>query len=86
MHALLPGQVDQLGSLSDCTNRRLDNSRGRAGNRNHRAVVVRIHRPVKQMHSLHAHGSYNRFNPPEIGALGEIRNAFNNRFGHIYFQ
>jgi hypothetical protein len=76
MDPLLPGQVDQLGGFSGTANRCLNHCSGLSGDGNDRAIVVRIHRPVKQMHSLDAHRGNNRLDATGIPALREIGDAF----------
>jgi hypothetical protein len=72
---LLAGQIDQLGRLACSAYRRLDH-RGRfAGDGHDRAIVIGIHRQVEEEHSLHAHRSHNGLDPPDIFALGKVRNA-----------
>ena len=69
MNSLLAGQIDQLSRLAHAAHRCLDHRGRLAGNRHHRAIVVRIHRPVQQMHSIPPHGGHNRLDPPGICAL-----------------
>ena len=82
MNPLLSGQVDQLRRLACPAHRRLDHRRRIARHRHHRAVVRRIHRPVKQPHSIYAHRGHNRLDPPGIPPLGEVRYALDYRFAH----
>ena len=75
MNALLAGQVDQFDGFASAAHGRLDHRSGSAGDGHHGAIVVGIHRPVEQVHSLDAHRGHNGLDPPGIRALGEVGNA-----------
>ena len=78
MGSLLAGQVDQLNGLARAAHRGFHDGGRLTGQGDDRAVVVGIHRPVEQAHSVHAHRGHNGLDPPGIGALGEVGNALDN--------
>ena len=62
-------KIDQLNRFTHPAHRCLDYSGRLAGNRHHRAVMVRIHRPIEKTHSLSTHCGHNRLDPLGVCTL-----------------
>ena len=77
------GQVDQFHRLAHAAHRGLDHCSWLPGNGHHRAVVVRIHRPVQKLHALDPHRGHNGFDTPGVRALREVWNALDYRVVHL---
>jgi hypothetical protein len=58
--ALLAGQIDDLRRLARGAYRRFHHRGRLSGDRHHRAVMIRIHRPIQQVHAIHPHRGHNR--------------------------
>jgi hypothetical protein len=69
MDALLARQVDGLRRLARGPHRRFHNCGWLSGNRHHRAVMIRVHRPIEQMHAIHPHGGHNRLHTGGVSPL-----------------
>src|ERR1700744_6008090 len=75
MFALLLREVDQLCSFADTANRGLNHRLRGAGDGDNGAVVIRVERPVEQMHAVDMHRADDLANLGAVTALREVGNA-----------
>src|SRR6267154_895487 len=76
MRALMFIQIDQLCSFAHSANRRLLHRIPLTGQRDHAAIVVRIHFPVEQVDAIHLHGFNDRVYFRFVASFRKIRDAF----------
>ena len=83
-------QVDQLGGFARRRERGLDHGFGSTRDGHDGAIVVRVQRPVQQMHAFHLHRTDDLLVPLRVAALREVRNALydwaGNRLSLVFLQ
>src|SRR5580692_2993328 len=82
MNSVLGGEVDEFGRAACATDSRFDDRGGRSRDGDHRAVVVRIERPVEEAHAFDAHGAEDRLDHFRPLPFREIGHAFDESVGH----
>ncbi len=74
-------QIDQLQSFAHAQQGRLGNRVRITRQRNHAAVMIRVHLAIKYVHPGHfAHRRDNRIHLRRVAPLGKIRHALNQSF------
>ena len=69
MHAVLPGEVDEVRRPPRCAHRRLAHGLRRPGDRDHAAIVRRVHRPIEQADTIYLHAAHDLAHYTFIAAL-----------------
>ncbi len=79
MRALVPGEIDQLGSFADSTDRGFLNGLALANQGDDAAIVIGVHLAVEQVDAGDLHRVDDGIHARFVAALGKVRNAFHQR-------
>ena len=83
MHPAMPAEIDALDCHPNPCECCIAHGLRRAGECNHRAIVIRVHLPAQHFHAADGRNSRrNRLDDRCIASFRNIRNAFNQLAGH----